>query len=155
MKLQDLKSRVREAWEFLSSYRNCVVLREQFKAQIRQEFGDLRYKRTWEQALARYEALNIFHDCLDASYLVLHALNFVPERWDYEYRHQIFNEFLTISGSLELLKLALEQVLSNSFSTIEWSQAGGFYNLVAEQAGREQRLPVELARRVPVLSNDS
>lgn len=112
MKLQELKHKVYEAWEFLSGYRGCVVLPENFKGEVRKEFGDLRSKKTWTQALAHYEALNAFHDCLDAHYLILHTLNFTEDRWDYELRHLIFEEFLTIPGALGLLKLGLEQLIS-------------------------------------------
>lgn len=147
MKLCDLKSKVFDAWEFLSSYRGCVVLAENFKTEVRQEFGDLRYKDTWIRALARYEALNAFHDCLDAHYLVLHTLNFTEGRWDYGLRHRIFDEFLMIPGALDLIKLGLEQLMSDSFTSSDREDADGFYQLVAEQRGRD-RLPAELAGRL-------
>lgn len=66
------------------------MLAENFKGEMRKEFGDLRFKKTWIKALARYEALNAFHNCLDAHSLILHTLNFTEDRWDYEFRHQIF-----------------------------------------------------------------
>ena len=148
MKLYELKPKVYDAWEFLSSYRGCVMLPEHFKADVRKEFGDLRYKETWIRALARYEALNAFHDCLDAHSLVLHALNFTKDRWDYEFRYRIFDEFLTIPGALDLLKLGLEQLMSDSFTPSDRRDADGFYQLVAEQRGRD-RFPTELAGRIP------
>lgn len=148
MKLRELKSKVYEAWEFLSSYRDCVVLPEHFRGEVRQEFGDLRYKETWMRALARYEALNAFHDCLDAHYLVLHTLNFTKDRWDYEFRYRIFDEFLIIPGALDLLKLGLEQLMSDSFTPSDRRDADGFYQLVAAQQGRD-RLPTEFAGRLP------
>ena len=147
MKLYELKPKVFDAWEFLSSYRGCVVLPENFKHEVRKEFGDLRYKETWTRALARYEALNAFHDCLDAHYLVLHTLNFTEDRWDYEFRHRIFDEFLIIPGALDLIKLGLEQLMSDSFTPSDRRDADGFYQLVAEQRGRD-RLPTELAGRL-------
>lgn len=149
MKLRELKIKVYEAWEFLSGYRGCVLLPENFKGEVRKEFGDLRYKETWIRALARYEALNAFHDCLDAHSLVLHTLNFTEERWDYEFRHRIFDEFLIIPNALDLLRLGLEQLMSDSFSSSDRRGADGFYQLVAEQQGRD-RLPTELAGRIPI-----
>jgi hypothetical protein len=125
-----------------------VVLPENFKKEVRQEFGDLRCKETWIRALARYEALNAFHDCLDAHYLVLHTLNFTEDRWDYEFRYHIFDEFLMIPGALDLLKLGLEQLMSESFTPSDRRDADGFYQLVAAKQGRD-RLPTELAGRLP------
>ena len=148
MKLRELKSKVYEAWEFLSGYRGCVVLPENFKAEVRKEFGDLRFKETWIQALARYEALNAFHDCLDAHALIRHTLNFTQDRWDYEFRHRIFDEFLRIPRALDLLKLGLEQLMSDSFTPSDRREADGFYQLVAEQQGGD-RLPVEFVGRLP------
>jgi hypothetical protein len=148
MKLRELKQKVYDAWEFLSGYRNCVVLPENFKGEVRKEFGDLRYKETWIRALARYEALNAFHDCLDAHQLILHTLNFTEDRWDYEFRYRIFDEFLMIPDALDLLKLGLEQLMSDSFTPSDRRDANGFYQLVAGQQGRD-RLPTELARRLP------
>lgn len=144
MKLPELKQRVYEAWEFLSGYRGCVVLPENFRPEVRQEFGDLRYKETWLKALARFEALNAFHDCLDAHDLVLHTFNFTSDRWDYEFRHRIFDEFTMIPSALDLLKLGLEQLVSDH----DRRQAHGFFELVAEQQGRD-RLPVEFDRKLP------
>ena len=146
MKLYELKRKVYDAWEFLSGYRDCVVLPENFKGEVKKEFGDLRYKETWIKALARYEALNAFHDCLDAHSLILHTLNFTEDRWDYEFRHRIFDEFLMIPGALELLKLGLEQLMSGVTSS-DRGDADGFYQLVAEQQGRDG-LPIELAGRL-------
>ena len=146
MKLYELKRKVYDAWEFLSGYRDCVVLPENFKGEVKKEFGDLRYKETWIKALARYEALNAFHDCLDAHTLILHTLNFTEDRWDYEFRHRIFDEFLLIPGALELLKLGLEQLMSG-VTSIDRGDADGFYKLVAEQQ-RKDGLPIELAGRL-------
>lgn len=149
MKLPKLKEKVYEAWEFLSGYRGCVVIPENFKPEVRREFGDLRRKETWVKALARYEALNAFHDCLDAHHLVLHTFNFTSDRWDYEFRHRIFDEFLMIPGALDLIKLGFEQLLSASFTDHDRKEAHGFFELVAEQQGRVG-LPVEFAGRLAI-----
>lgn len=149
MKLSLLKTKVFESWEFLSSYRGCLVLPEQFKPEVRREFGDLRCKATWIRALARYEALNAFHDCLDAQTLIQQTFNFTEDRWDYEFRSQIFDEFLIIPGALDLIKLGLEQLLADPFTPHDRTNAHGFYQLVAEQH-RTERLPTELTGQLPV-----
>jgi hypothetical protein len=141
MKLKQLKHKVYKSWEFLSNYRDCLVQPENFKSEVKQ-FGDLRFKETWVKALANFEALNAVHDCLDAYSLIVLTLNFTPDRWDYEYRHQIFEAFLTIPGALELLTLGMEQLFSSDFTQQEREDACGFFELVEEQQ-RRKRFPVE------------
>ena len=148
MKLRELKEKVYEAWESLSSYRGCLILPENFKPEVRAGFGDLRRKSTWIKALARFEALNAAHDCLDAYTLILNSFNFTPDRWDYEYRLLIFDEFLMIPGAIDLLKLGLEQLFSASFTDTERNEAHGFFELVS---GQQQRIgfSTELIGRLP------
>lgn len=146
MKLPELKQRVYEAWEFLSGYRGSVLQPERFKPEMR-TFGDLRRKETWVQALARFEALNAAHDCLDAYNLILISFNFTPDRWDYEYRHRILDEFLMVPGAIDLLKLGLEQLFTSPFTDQDRSEAHGFFELVAEQPGRFG-LPVGSVRQL-------
>lgn len=135
MKLKQLKRKVYKSWEFLSNYRDCLIQPENFKPEVKQ-FGDLRFKATWVKALARFEALNASHDCLDACSLIMLTLNFTPDRWDYEYRHLIFEEFLSIPGAIELIRLGMEQLFSNNFSQQEREQSCGFFELVEEQQRR-------------------
>ncbi len=97
----------------------------------------------------RHEVLNACHDCLDAHSLVLHTLNFTEDRWDYEFRHRIFDEFLIIPDALDLLKLGLEQLMSESFSSSDRRGVNGCYQLVAEQQGRD-RCSTELAGRISI-----
>lgn len=46
MKLAELKQRVYESWECLSSYNSAVIQPENFKLEVRR-YGDLRCKTTW------------------------------------------------------------------------------------------------------------
>jgi hypothetical protein len=147
MKLAQLKQKVYEAWEFLNTYKGRVLQPENFQAEIR-TFGDLRRKNTWVKALARFEALNAYHNCLDAYMLILNDFNFTSDRWDYEYRHQIVDEFLMIPDALDLLKLGLEQLFSEPFTQEDRKEAHGFFELVEEQRGRIG-LPIRLIWRLP------
>jgi hypothetical protein len=146
--MSELKEKTYEAWEFLSGYRGCVVLPEEFRSTMRREFGDLRKKVTWTKAIARFLALNAFHDCLDAHTLVLETLNFTPLRWDYEFRDLIFDEFIMIPGAIDLIKLGLNQVFSASFTDAERDEAHGFFELVSREQERIG-LPTEFAGRLP------
>jgi hypothetical protein len=136
MRLQELKQQVYQAWECLSTFNLAVVQPENFLSEVRQQFGDLRRKETWVKALARFTARNCYDACLDAYSLILYDFNFTRDRWDYEYRYLIIEEFLTIPGALELIQLGLEQLFSSTFTPHEREQANGFFELVPAAAVR-------------------
>ncbi|WP_250565061.1 hypothetical protein [Adonisia turfae] len=103
-------------------------------------FGDRRYKKTWIKALARLEATLYYRYCLDACNLILYDLNFTPDHPDYEYRHEILDEFLMYPDGLDLIKQGLEQIfMSTDFTADEQQEAGqnGFFELLA---GRKEQL---------------
>lgn len=154
MKLNELKQRVHEAWEELNTWKGGVVMQpENFKPEIR-TYGDLRRKDTWSKALARLRALNSWKGCLDAYSLILYDFNFTPDQWDYEFRHQILEEFLYIPGALDLIKLGLEQLYSADFTPKEREEAHGFFELVAEQQAR-RGLPINDIRRLAGVSQSA
>jgi hypothetical protein len=139
MRISELKQQVYEEWHRRHWYNQAVCTPsvpagdEVFKREIR-TYGDLRFKSTWVRALARFSALNSYEACLDASNLILYDFNFTPDRWDYEFRHQVVEEFLMLPGSLELIRLGLEQLFSDTFTQEERSQANGFFELVQEHS---------------------
>ncbi|MBD2054470.1 hypothetical protein H6F88_00200, partial [Oculatella sp. FACHB-28] len=100
-KTGELKQHVWEEWEQLNSFKGVLAQPQNFKPEVRQ-FGDLRCKATWVKALARFTAVNVYKSCLDAYSLILHDFNFKPERWDYEFRELILNEFLAMPDALDL-----------------------------------------------------
>jgi hypothetical protein len=135
MKLPELKRRVREAWEDLNTWKDGVLLQpENFVAEVKR-FGDRRYKQTWVKALCRFEAMLSYKSCLDSWTLVTMSFNFTPDRWDYEYRHQILDEFLMYPDGLAIIRDGLEQLVSSDFSPQERENADGFFRLVAERKG--------------------
>jgi len=140
MKLLELKQKVYYAWERLNSFKGILAQPERFKVEMK-EFGDLRRKDTWTKAIAQFEALNAYKSCLDAYVLILNDFNFTPERWDYEFRYQILDEFLMIPDGLELIRLGMEQLFSSTFTPQEREEAHGFFELVAEQQSTV-RLPI-------------
>ena len=102
-------------------------------------FGDRHYKKTWIQALCGFEAALLYKSCLDSWALITINLNFTPDRWDYEYRHQILDEFLMYPDGLEIIRNGIEQLYSADFNTQDSEEANGFFRLVAERerdAGR-------------------
>lgn len=153
MKLTELKQHVWDAWEFLNEWKGQVLQPENFVAEVKR-FGDRRYKRTWVKALAHFEAVNAHQNCLDAYMLILNDFNFTPDRWDYEYRHEILDAFLMYPDSLDLIKTGLEQLLSSDFTPTEQAEAHGFFELVEERGGEPGRigLPIGSDRRLPAAS---
>lgn len=133
MKLLELKEQVRESWEDLNTWKGDMIAQPEDFAREVKGFGDRRYKKTWIQALCRFEAALLYKSCLDSWALITISLNFTPDRWDYEYRHQILDEFLMYPDGLEIIRNGLEQLYSADFNTQDREDANGFFRLVAER----------------------
>ncbi|NEQ51433.1 MAG: hypothetical protein F6K11_15045 [Leptolyngbya sp. SIO3F4] len=145
MKLPELKKRVWNAWTRFNQASGVVTQPKNYVHDVKQ-FGDRRYKVTWIKALAHFSAQASYESCLDAYMLVLNSFNFTPDRWDYEYRHEILDAFLMYPNGLELIKTGLEQLLE--LTPQEQDEAHGFFELVEErgtQPGRD-RLPIGFNR---------
>jgi hypothetical protein len=153
MKLAELKKRVWCAWESLNTWKDGVVIQpENFDEEVKR-FGDRRYKETWVKALARFKAITIHRSCLDAWTLITISFNYTPNRWDYEYRYEILDEFLQYPDGLELIKTGLEQIFaSDDFSPQEQKETreNGFFRLVEDRAGNDRglSLPTGFARTI-------
>ncbi|MDX2098263.1 MAG: hypothetical protein SFW36_10850 [Leptolyngbyaceae cyanobacterium bins.59] len=149
MRLAELKEKVLQEWQDYCWYKQSVCQLEAFKPEIKKQFGDMRCRSTWEKALCYFRAMNAQIGLLDAYTLILYTFNFTPDRWDYEYRHQIIEQFLTLPDGLDLIRLGLEQLFSKDFTCEERGQADGFYQLVPESARREfGSFPIEPTRRL-------
>ncbi|MCA1990797.1 MAG: hypothetical protein LDL41_01945 [Coleofasciculus sp. S288] len=46
--------------------------------------------------------------------LIVVQLNFTPDRWDYELRHQVLEQFLTIPGGLEFTIRGLKEIFGSA-----------------------------------------
>ncbi len=133
MKLSIIKQKVYHAWECLSTYNSALVQSENFKSDVRY-YGDLRRKKTWEKALVAFIAQNMFDSNLDNYNLILWQFNFTPDRWDYEFRNQILEEFLALPGGLDCLVNGLEQIFqSNDLEDKE--KASGLLTMVVKKSG--------------------
>lgn len=137
MKLPELKERTFMEWQDYCEYQGVLLQPETFKPEIRQQFGDLRKKDTWEKALCRFRGLNAQIGLLDAHKLILQDFNFTRDRWDYEYRYRILEEFLMLPDGLGLIRLGLEQLFSADFTPRQREGANGFFELV-QSAGRRE-----------------
>ena len=141
MKMQAIKKRVRHLWEVLNTHRGAITASESaYIAEIK-SYGDRRYKKTWVAAFVRLEATLSYEGCLDSYSLILYDFNFTPDHRDYEYRHQIFDEFLMYPDGLYFIQQGLEQIFGSSIFTAEEKQEirqNGFFKLLEENA--EKRL---------------
>jgi len=146
MKLPELKRRTEEAWQDLHESYGAIATGS-CKDEVRANFGDLRKRSTWVQALASFEARFHHAACLDAWSLILHSFNVTPDRWDYEIRHEFFEAFLQLPDGLELLKMGLEQLFT--YFTAEEQECNGFLELVSEQRERRGFDAVGLIGRQP------
>jgi hypothetical protein len=136
MKLAQLKRQVYNCWENLSTFNGAIAQPDNFKAEVR-AFGDLRRQSTWESAYCSFWAKNL-GDCwgCPAYEFIITFFNFQPEQWNYYLRHQIFDEFLAIPGSIEVIKTGLEQLFSEDFTPQEREEVNVFFRWVEEQSAR-------------------
>ena len=147
MKLPEVKKRVKRTWDLLHT--GFTIQPGQFEQDIK-AFGDRRYKKTWVAAMCRYEAMFAIESCLDSWMLLTSTFAFQPERWDYEYRHQIFDEFLMYPEALEAIKTGLEDLFSKDCGHQERKEADGFFRLLEEREGEDRAIgfPVEAIRSI-------
>lgn len=140
MKLPELKQRTKRAWEAVNTWKGGVVIQpENFDKEMR-SLGDRRRKDTWVKGLCKFKAMLAYKSCLDAWALLTITFNFRPDRWDYEYRHQILDEFLMYPDGLEIIKSGLEDLYSQDFSPKEREEANAFFRLLAEREGESRRI---------------
>jgi hypothetical protein len=150
MKLQDLKARVLDQWEF-SHECNSALPAEDFKSAIR-KYGDLRKKATWVKAYATLKATNTYDSCLDAYKII--TISFNSEWWaaeTREYLTEVFDAFLTIPGAIDLIRTGLEQLFSDYCTPDEREHTDGFLKLV-QGATERIGLPTGFVRGFPRLN---
>ena len=135
MHLKELKERVYRSWECLSDFNDALIQPENFKSEVR-SFGDLRYKSTWQKAYCSFWARNIFDSNSDNRSLITIFFNYTPDEWDWELRHEILDQFLTLPGGLDCIINGLEPILKYPIDSEEVEIANGVLKLVQEQSGR-------------------
>lgn len=143
---QNLKTQVYECWKDLSDFNRAVIQPENFKPEVA-KFGDLRKKQTWINAYCSFWAKNIYDSNGDNRTLVSVMLDFQPNDWNYELRHQILEQFLMLPHAIEMIQDGLEEIFGNPINTKEEKTAYGVFELVSrttrgELTGNSAR-PVE------------
>ncbi len=151
IKLAELKQQVYNAWESLSIYNVALVQPENFKPDVR-AYGDLRYKVTWQKAYAAFVARNIFDANTDNRSLITEQFNYTPERWDWELRYQILDQFLAISGGLDCIINGLKQIFDYPIDKEEQEIAYGVFALVQHHSRRTGSIAAGAVRRIKATS---
>ena len=140
MKLAELKRRTWRQWEKSHSWKGQLTSSpDSYVADIK-FFGDLRYKATWERALAKYIAQRAYEGCLDSWMLPLYMLNFQPSDWEHEFRYQILDEFLLYPDGLYLIKQGIEDVFQQDLTNEEEKRLDGFFGFLAEKKERDRTI---------------
>ncbi|NJN31442.1 MAG: hypothetical protein HC824_14210 [Synechococcales cyanobacterium RM1_1_8] len=147
MKLPDLKQHVQDAWQDLAEFNGAVLQERNFKPEIR-SFGDLRYKTTWQKAYASFAARSAWFGGITEHTAICHVLNFIPDRWDYDLRHLILDEFLALPGAQDFLIRGLEQIYTGHSST-DQERAHEFLEVVSQQPRGTRRIPAVALGRFP------
>ena len=147
MKMKQLKKRVWKSWSKLNSFKGKLTgSLDDYVREVRL-FGDRRYKKTWIAALARFEATLHYKGTLDPWTLIVHGFNFTQDRWDYEYRNEILDEFLMYEDGLDIIKAGLEQIFTSTDFTADEQQEtsrNGFFELLAGREGQHPGLSLSV-----------
>lgn len=129
LRLKELKAKVYSIWEQVHTSQGALIQTQNFKSEM-QSFGDLRCKQTWEKALAVFTAQVYWATNLDNTTLIKVMFNFQPQKWNYPYRYQIFEEFIAIPGAFDALEDGLEQIFGYYEPTVAKEKSRAFLELV-------------------------
>lgn len=137
MQFEELKERTYKEWERWHRYQKAVLQPEKFEAEIA-SFGDPASEETWIKFLSRFYAMNVWECCLDAYKLITLHFNFKETDWQYEFRHQIFSEFLILPDAVEGLLTGFRQLFGSEidFTSEERNATNGILELVSGARGR-------------------
>ena len=146
MKLAELKQEVYECWTRLSTYRDALVQPENFQSEVR-NCGDLRYKKTWQKAYASFYAKIAWESGITEYTAIAHVFNFTSERWDYELRYEIIEQFFSIPGAWEFIVRGLEEIYYQGNGE-DQECANEFLALAEAKQGRGKNFTARPVRRL-------
>ncbi|PSB31504.1 hypothetical protein C7B82_07400 [Stenomitos frigidus ULC18] len=162
MKLAALKERTYQTWliDYLIDDPETPVQTATtdlaFKSVIRDRFGDLRRKATWEAAFATIEAKSMYDHFDERHFLIEHNFIEFPEQYGYnEYVPQILEQFLQLKGGMECIVSGLQSVLKNGLFATTKPAILNFLQLgyqVAKRLELEQAFSSAMADSLPLLT---
>ncbi|MBD2261248.1 hypothetical protein [Pseudanabaena sp. FACHB-2040] len=134
--LQDLKAEVIEAWGSFAEFQGFLPQVDEMKKEIRRQFGDLRYRRIWEQAYSYYGAMFwISCNALEAyeTFTRFFCKEDAPD-WAIALMPDALDVFLAHSEGIQTIRSGLEQLLYYN-DPKDWDQSEHFFNLIREKEG--------------------
>ena len=138
MKLAELKGKTWKLWFSLNSWKGELTTPVERYAEDIRFFGDLRRKETWIKAFVKYDAQLSHESCLDCWALITIVFNFTQDRDDYEYRHEIIDEFLLYPNGLDLIRQGIEEIFNDDFASKDRNDAHGFFEFLEERERRDR-----------------
>jgi len=162
MKLAALKEKTYRTWllDFLIEdpetpiQTACTDLA--FKSVIRDRFGDLRRKSTWENAFVSLKAVSMREHNSHSQYLVEMGFITWPEKEGYsEYVPQILEQFLKTDGGMDCIVTGLQYALKDGLAVTTKPAVLNFLKLgyqVAKRLELEHAFTNAMAESMPLLA---
>ncbi|XHX79457.1 MAG: hypothetical protein RBJ76_05870 [Stenomitos frigidus ULC029] len=162
MKLATLKEKTYRTWllDFLIEdpetpiQTACIDLA--FKSVVRDRFGDLRRRDTWEAAFVSLKAQSMYSHNSHSQYLIERSFIESPQKEGYsEYIPQILDAFLQIKGGMSCLVTGLQYALKNGLALTTKPAVLNFLKLgyqVAKRLELEQAFSSAMSESMPLLT---
>ncbi len=133
---KELKEEVLMWWEVFADTMRIVTKVEDAKTEMRQKFGDLRCRRTWELAYSYYlvqEWANSY--CYQGYQILTDLMNPTEEpEWSANLIEDRLNFLLEHSGGLYMIRVGLEQLLKYN-DPEDWAASQPFFDMVRQRQG--------------------
>jgi hypothetical protein len=150
--LKGLKERAFETWYMLNGWleevysgkADIAALFVQFKNEVRSQFGDLRYKATWERAWAKIEMDALWAGFDNNEFLVQFLAGAYKGGWGH-LLPLVLDEFLKDEISLSCVKDGFERIVQMSPSG-EFTEERKLFHAVQEALARQE----STGRRLPI-----
>jgi len=165
MKLAALKEKTYRTWllDFLIEdpetpiQTACTDLA--FKSVIRDRFGDLRRRSTWETAFVSLKAQSMYNNNSHSQYLVELSFISAPVKEGYaEYVPQILEQFLKLEGGMDCIVTGLQYALKNGLAVTTTPAVLNFLQLgyqVAKRLQLEHVFAKAMSESVPLLATSA
>ena len=161
MKLAALKAKTYQTWliDYLINDPDTPVQTETtdlaFKSLIRDRFGDLRRKSTWEVAFASITAKSMYDHFDERHFLIEHNFIEFPKREGYnDYVPQILEQFLQLPDGMSCIVSGLQSVLKHGHYDTTPPDVLNFLQLgyqVAKRLQLEHAFTNAMAESMPLL----
>jgi|GEM_PF-2894017 len=165
MKLGALKAKTYSVWlvDYLSEDLDRPIYsastHPEFKSVIRNGFGDLRRRSTWEAAFVSLTAQHMRDYNSHSQYLVERSFIDSPEKEGYaEYVPQILEQFLKTEGGMDCIATGLQYALKNGLAVTTKPAVLNFLQLgyqVAKRLQLEHAFTSAMAESVPLLATSA